>query len=130
MPLSYNDLSMDMNHYMTSNPILNTIFGNIAITALILTILLILIDNINKDNFVSKIIYSYFTILMFLIGSGTLIKSYYENKNKNKLDEDFSAMMENNTNNANFIKKIGNNETNDINEDEDIVKFLNTSLDE
>ena len=114
MPLSLKDNTAVINTYIENNKIIQTTFGNLFITALILTVIFFSIYFFvyNRSNHTHKLfksfLYCLISSLMILVVHNKIVKLNYKEKIKSKLDNEFIDMMNNNANSLalnNDIKK-------------------------
>lgn len=130
MPFSYRDNKNRFNNYINNNCFIQSIFGNAFFVSLIISCLIIIIININSDNKLSQILYSFITTFFIILVFNKIIKLQYANKDKKGGDLSFIGMMEENSkgDKIQIIKKLNNtNSHNDINTaKDDVEKFLSS----
>ena len=130
MTFSYKDNINRFSNYINNNCLIQSIFGNAFFVSLIISCLIIIIININIDNKISQILYSFITTFFIILVFNKIIKLQYVNKDKKGGELSFIGMMEENSKDKNIhiIKKLNSpNIHNEIDTaKDDIEKFLST----
>lgn len=128
MTFSYKDNINRFNNYINDNCFIQSIFGNAFFVSLIISCLIIIIININSDNKISQILYSFITTFFIILVFNKIIKLQYTNKDKQGGELSFIGMMEENSKNEKIqiIKKLNNTNShnNTISAKDDVEKFL------
>src|SRR5690242_6293694 len=97
MTLSHKDAINNCNKFIKENKIVSAIFSNILLVSILLTILLLFIFEMNKDNKISQIFYSLIITVSVLLINSKMIKNTYTAEKTGSQDKLFTGMMENNS---------------------------------
>lgn len=98
--LSFKDSKQEINDFLFNNSLLNKIFGNILFVSILIVIIIILIIyNLSyyENNIIKIFIYCFISTISILLIHNNIIKNEYFNDRKSKMDNEFSEMMEQNT---------------------------------
>lgn len=116
MTLSSNDIINRFNSYINTNSTIQKLFGNSLFIALIISCIIIFIVNINNDNVISQILYSFITTFFIILVFNKIIKLNCDKKIEVKEDKSFIGMMQNNNDNKNkLMRDINSIENSDLN---------------
>jgi len=80
MTIVYSDIKNGINNYIKDNCLLQSILGNSFFISLLITLLLIIIFNVNSENQASQILYSFMTVFFITLLYGKILKATYNVK--------------------------------------------------
>lgn len=93
--LSYKDVLIDLDKAINGNAIVTIVFGNLALAALLILVVIMVVEGIN-DTPTSRFLYSFIAIFGCLLVMAKVIKSQYNTRNEQKMDSQFSEWMQSN----------------------------------
>ena len=120
MTLSHKDAINNCDKFIKENKIISTIFNNILLVSILLTVILLFVFEMNKDNKVSQLFYSIIITVVFFLLNSKMIKNSYNEKTGSQ-DKLFTGMMESNSS-PDKVKIITTSEP----RPRDIEEFLST----
>jgi len=96
MTLSHKDAINNYNKFIKENKIISSIFNNILLVSILLTIILLFVFEMNKDNKISQLFYSIIITTVMLLINSKMIKNKYTDKSGSQ-EKLFTGMMEDNS---------------------------------
>jgi hypothetical protein len=96
MTLSHKDAINNCDKFIKENKIISSIFSNVLLVSILLSILLLFVFEMNIDNRISQLFYSTLLTTIILLLNSKMIKNKYTEKTGSQ-DKLFTGMMENNS---------------------------------
>lgn len=90
MTLSISDIKLSIFSSLEKK-IVTSVFSNILVSSMIITIIMLIIFSINSENLLSSTLYGYIAMLSYSLMSAALLRKEYSKNNS--MDSDFSKMM-------------------------------------
>jgi xanthine/uracil permease len=90
MTLAMSDIKLSLFSSLEKK-IITSVFGNVIVSSLLITLMMLFIFHLNSDNVFSSIFYGFIISLGYTLASASLIRKEYSKNNS--MDSDFSSMM-------------------------------------